>query len=319
MVVTADPDAAREDGSVLLAPGHPLLEQVTDRVLDQGDVGVIWLPFPAGRLPDRSTLEALAREWYPVDHGRIDAVDVPYAAYLPVLRGAALATYEVSLDARFQERCEVWVDATDGRALPGQTVERLRSRFDPVAERAPRLLLPPNLPAAIRSVAAVLHSDATARLGDLEAQAAEAREEELARANAYYDAAFESIRRRQSVSSGERAALLDAQAETTLTERERRLAEIRDKFRPRHWLRPFRLHLVQVPALRLPVQVRRGPRLYPWELVWILSAGGFRQQGCPSCGTEAQLVAGRSSLGCRSCLGPPAGPASIAQSNSQAQ
>jgi hypothetical protein len=301
VTVTGDPDAAREDGSVLLAPGHPLLEGVADRVLHQGDVGVVWIPFPV-RLPDRKALEGHARESFPVDHGRIDAADVPHPVYLPVLRAAALVTYEVSLDARFQERCEVWVDATNGRALPERTVDRLRPHLDPGAQRAPRSALAPDLPAAIRSVGALIDSAARLRLAALEAQAAGARDAELARAATYYDAAFESIQRRKAASSGDRAALLEVQAETTRVERERRLAEIRDKFRPRHSLRPFRAHLVQVPAVRLPVEVRRGPRVYPWQLVWILAAGAFRPESCPSCGAEATLVAGRSSLGCRACL-----------------
>lgn len=302
MSVTADPDVAREDGSMLIAPGHPLLTQVTERVLDQGDVGVVWLPFPASRLPERDVFEARARDRFPVDHGRIDATDAPHPLYLPVLRAAALATYEVSLDTRFQERCEVWVDATTGRPLPEPTVERLRAQFDPSAERAARTALTPDLSSAIRHVTALLHAGASARLADLEAQAAGARDAELARASSYYDAAFESISRRRAASSGERAALLDAQAEATRTERERRLAEIRDKFRPRHWLRPFRLHLVHVPVVRLALQVRRGPRVYPWELLWILPAGAFVLPGCPSCGSDAPMVAGRASLGCRACL-----------------
>lgn len=303
VTVTGDPDAAREDGSVLLAPGHPLLEGVADRVLHQGDVGVVWVPFPASRLPDRQTLEVHAREWFPVDHGRVDAVDIPHPVYLPVLRAAALVTYEVSLDARFQERCEVWVDATNGRALAERTVDRLRLHLDPGAERAPRSALAPDLPAAIRSVSALIDSSARLRLAALEAQAAGAREAELSRAATYYDAAFESIQRRRAASSGERAALLELQAEATRTERDRRLAEIRDKFRPRHQVRPFRAHLVQVPAVRLSVEVRRGPRVYPWELVWMLPASAFRPESCPSCGADAILVAGRSSLGCRACLG----------------
>jgi hypothetical protein len=302
LVVTADPDVAREDGAVLLSPGHPLVEQSAYRVLDDGDVGVGWLPWPGSALPGRDVLEARARDCYPVDHGRIDVIDAPHAVYLPVLRAATMVTYEVSLDVRFQERAEVWVDATTGRPFSAQVTRRLQDRFEPTTERAARPPLKANLETAIRSVATHLRSQATARLGDLEDQSAQARDEELARAGSYYDAAFASIHRRRATASADRAALLDAQAEVTRREQERRVAEIHEKFRPRYGLRPFRLHLLFVPALWLSVRIRRGPRAYPWELVWLLPAGAFSPVACPHCGSSFGLVAGRNHLGCRSCV-----------------
>ncbi len=303
VAVTADPDVARDDGALLLAPGHPVIEQGADRVLAEGDVGVGWLPWPASSLPDRAELEGRARDWFPVDHGRIDAADTPRAAYLPVLRAGALVTYEVSLDTRFQERAEVWVDAARGRELSASVAARLGAGVDPSAERNPCSPLEVSLGRAVRRASTLLQNRAGARLAELEGQAAQARDEELARAAAYYDAASASIRRRRATASTDRAEVLDAQAEVTRLERERRVTEIHEKFRPRLRLRPFRLHLVLVPAVRLSVHVRRGPRAYPWEVVWMLPTATFSPAACPSCGSGAVLVAGRDRLGCRACLG----------------
>lgn len=75
-----------------------------------------------------------------------------------------------------------------------------------------------------------------------------------------------------------------------------------EKYRPRHSVQPFRLHLLLVPTLSLPVVVRRGPRRYPRVLDWLLPAGRFASVGCPSCGRPDPLVAGKERLGCESCL-----------------
>jgi hypothetical protein len=48
VAVTADPEVAREDGALLLLPGHPALDQAAAAVLDQGDAGLAWLAWPAG-------------------------------------------------------------------------------------------------------------------------------------------------------------------------------------------------------------------------------------------------------------------------------
>ena len=59
--------------------------------------------------------------------------------------------------------------------------------------------------------------------------------------------------RRHANAPPDRARLLDAQAEATRAERARRRREIEDEYRPRHDIRPFRLHLVHLPAFVLPV------------------------------------------------------------------
>ena len=73
-------------------------------------------------------------------------------------------------------------------------------------------------------------------------------------------------------------------------------------------LRPFRAHVLFTPALRLPVGVRRGSRIIPLSLTWLLGAASFADLRCPHCGVSELLVAGRQRLGCRSCLPLPASP-----------
>ncbi|MGH9153599.1 MAG: hypothetical protein ACRD03_14615, partial [Acidimicrobiales bacterium] len=113
-----------------------------------------------------------------------------------------------------------------------------------------------------------------------------------------------TLERRRAAAPPERARLLADRAEATRVEHTRRVAEIEEKFRPAHHVRPFRLHLVLVPAVRLAVEVRRGARAYPWELVWWLAPPGFAPPRCPSCRSTAPLDAGRDRLGCTACLRP---------------
>jgi hypothetical protein len=77
--------------------------------------------------------------------------------------------------------------------------------------------------------------------------------------------------------------MLDAQAEATDAERTRRRREIEDEYQPRHKLRPFRLHLVYLPAYVLEVDIRRGSRGFRAELVWVPAAREFAAVRCPGC------------------------------------
>jgi hypothetical protein len=92
----------------------------------------------------------------------------------------------------------------------------------------------------------------------------------------------------------------------TREEEARRLAEIAEKYAGSHVIRPYRMHAIAVPALRIPADVRRGDRRYPMTFDWLLLAGTFAPVRCPSCGSEAPLVAGKQKLGCESCLPPRA-------------
>lgn len=70
-------------------------------------------------------------------------------------------------------------------------------------------------------------------------------------------------------------------------------------------LRPFRLQLIELPVVAVPVEVRRGPRRFPWELYWVPSGGAFAAQRCPVCAATGRLVASKDGLGCRWCLAQP--------------
>jgi hypothetical protein len=97
-----------------------------------------------------------------------------------------------------------------------------------------------------------------------------------------------------------------ARIEATERERDRRVQEVGEKFQPQHEWHPFRLHLVHCPAMEVPLVVRRGERAYPLTLTWLAPHATFVGVRCPGCGAEEPLVAGRSQLGCRSCLARPA-------------
>ena len=316
--VTSDPDVAREDGAVLLIPGHPALDRAASAVLADGDAGLLYLPWPGSRRPSRATLEARARELVAVAHGRIDAAGEVVAAYLPLLRVGAMISYAASLTLRFQEQEEAWVDARSGLDVPERVLDtfvrrpRLRAlrgerfAFTPRGDARHRSLLA-DLPLALRGAHKQFERRARARCDALAMQARGAAESELARADAYYRGALDSIERRRASAPADRLPLLEAQADATRAEHSRRRREIEDEFEARYELRPFRLHLVHVPAYVLAVHVRRGSRRFPFELVWIAGAGEFAAIHCPTCGAADELVAGRERLGCAACT-PGAAP-----------
>jgi len=301
LVVTSDPDIAREDGAVLLIAGHPAIDRAAAAVLAEGDTGQAYLPWPGSRPPGRSALEARARKLVPVEHGRIDAAGELVAAYVPLLRVGAMVSYAASLALRFQEQEEAWVDARTGIAASDRPLAG--SRGCPLLPEPDghQRVMPADIPLALPAAHEQLERRAAARQASLAVHARRALESELMQADAYYQEALESIERRRATAAPDRIRLLDSQADATRSERDRRHREIEDEFQPRHEIRPFRLHLVYVPAYLLPVDVRRGSRTFPFTLTWLTVADEFAGVRCPACGAHERLIANRDRLGCDSC------------------
>jgi hypothetical protein len=305
VAVTADPEVAREDGALLLLPGHPVLDHAAASVLDRGDGGFAWLAWPDGVPPAPAALLERARERFDVDHGRIDAEGHPARVYLPVLRVGALVSYAAGAGERFQEREEVWVDGRTGLPL-GQSVMAAVTAAPrlPVPDASHRALTP-DLAVALARAHERIVERALARLDVLARRAQAPLRDELAKTDAYYQAALAAIAKRREQAEPDRQRLLDARAEATRVEHGRRRAEIQEKFRPSQQLRPFRLHLLLVPALELSVRVRRGQTAHPFAFTWVLPRAGFVDPCCPHCGASERLVAGRDRLGCCACLQRP--------------
>ncbi|WP_219419837.1 hypothetical protein [Pseudonocardia nigra] len=305
-MVTDEPDVAREDGAVLLATGHPVLIQAADSALSHGDVGVVTLAPPTTPAPDSPQLEQRVRDQVQVEHGKIDVTGLPTRVDRPVLRLGALVTYSLSADEHYQERLECWIDAGSGRQLAPDVVARLRAA--PRAERATPAR-PPVLEAVSAAVGrahAILDAAAERRRTALSGQASDAHRRERAHARDYYADVLRSLERRRASADPDRAELLSARAASTREERSRRLLEIDEKYQARHEIRPFRLHAVLVPGWRVPVDVRRGPRRYPFAFDWLAALGAFAEERCPHCGAAATLSASKNRLGCIDCL-PGAG------------
>lgn len=308
--VTEHPDVAREDHVTLLGAGHPLLTAAAEDVLSADDAGVLVLTTPAGRPPDDHRLLAKARDQFPVEHGRIDASGPAERALRQVLRVGALVTYTASADEVFHERAECWVDVPTRRELPGPAAAEMRRYAGGGHVPAG----PPDLaavPAAVARAHRLLEEKFSERCQALAAGSARvAAAEELARTTKYYAEALASLARRQATAAADRQALLAARADAVRAEEQRRLAEIEEKYAARHDIRPFRLHLLLVPVLRLPVDVLRGARRFPLVLDWMLPAGAFAPLNCPGCGADTArwpLAAAKTGLGCASCLAAPAG------------
>jgi hypothetical protein len=302
LTVTADPDLAREDGAVLLTAGHPALERAATDVLAEGDAGRCWLPWPSSQPPARSALQDRARELMSVEHGRIDATGDPQPAYLPLLRVGAMIDYAASLTLRFGEQEESWVDAHMSLEVSeGVLAAALRQPRMPRPDVRHRVL-PIDLPRAITAAHEQLRRRADARQESLAMQARRSLASELKRADAYYDAALESIERRRASADADRLRMLEAQAEATTLERARRRREIDEERTARHEIKPFRLHLVHLPAFVLSVEVLRGQRRFPLTLTWLPLAEELAPVRCPSCDAAQPLVAGKDRLGCTSCM-----------------
>jgi len=215
VAVTADPEVAREDGALLLLPGHPLLDQAAASVLDRSDAGVAWLAWPEGTPPAPAALLERAGERFDIDHGRIDAGGHPARVYLPVLRVGALVSYIAGPGERFQEREEVWVDGRTGLPL-GQGVMAAvtaASRL-PVPDTSHRALTP-DLAVALARAHERFVERALDRLDVLARRAQAPLREELAQTDAYYQAALEAIAKRREQAEPDRQQLLGARAEAT--------------------------------------------------------------------------------------------------------
>jgi hypothetical protein len=307
LTITTDPEIAREDGALLLTAGHPLLSAAADAVLARGDVGCVRLARPATRSPDAEDLLARARDQFVVDHGRIDLTGGPRPAVRTILRVSSLVTYALSADDQFQEQVECWVDVTSrlpfgdevGRELSGLLAVEHDER-DMMQPDGPRLL--PALAAADREI----RRRAEGRRDLLTGTVFQAHREEVRRAREYYLQVADSLRRRMSTAPADKVAAYQTRLVSTDAERDRRIAEIDEKYTSAFTCLPFRLHVVGVPALRVDADVRRGNRRYPVELDWLLTPRRFAPMRCPSCGSVDRLVAGKSALGCRACQPPRA-------------
>ena len=300
LTVTSDPDIAADDGALLLALGHPALDAAAARVIERGDVGRAFVnAAPAGRMP-RESLLSHARAEIAIDHGRIDAAGDPVPVYYPLLRVGALITY--TLDDRFQECEEVWVDACTGAIAARPVLQAIRSQAASPERDSGVSVVPPNFMRAIAAANAALHTRAAQRASALERQARLGLRDEQQRTESYYDEVLAALETRRAVASPERRPLLEERAAATERERRRRLREIADKFMSSRTIAPYRLHLLFVRALAFVVDVRRGDRRYPYSLHWLLGAGCFAPPACPNCARVAALIAGRTRLACEACF-----------------
>lgn len=300
--VTADPDVAREDGATLLSAGHPALGRAADAVLALGDVAAMAVEVAATPPPPVEHLQGIARDQFAIDHGRIDASGTPTRSVRSFLRVGALVDYTLSSDDHYQECAECWVDVQRRRQLLTQVSGKLAAL--PTVRTDGSLSLT-DLTAAIGCADRDIEQCAQRRRSELGDDVRKVRDAELERVEAYYRDALATIERRRAQAPADRRELLDARADSVRSERARRIAETREKYQASHQVRPYRLHLYEVPVWRLPVDVRRGDRRYPLTLDWLIPLGRFADIACPHCGADGQLVATKTRLGCAGCVSRP--------------
>jgi ribosomal 50S subunit-associated protein YjgA (DUF615 family) len=301
--VTTDPDIAREDGATLLSVGHPALSRAADDVLAVGDVAAMTIPVPATPPPPAQHLQAMARDQFSIEHGRIDVTGAPARAVRTILRVGVLVDYTLSSDDHYQECVECWVDVPSQRELAPRLGMRLAALTAALKDGSPSI---EGLITAIGCADQVIERCARRRRGELGSDIDKIRDAELERVDAYYRDALATIERRHAQAPADRRKLLDARADSVRTEHVRRICETRDKYTASHQVRPYRLHLYEVPVWRLPVDVRRGDRRYPLTLDWLIPLGRFTDVACPHCGAAERLVATKTRLGCAGCVPRPA-------------
>ncbi|MGH2836702.1 MAG: hypothetical protein ACRDKD_10845, partial [Solirubrobacteraceae bacterium] len=271
-------------------------------MLAVGDAAAMAVPVAATPPPPAEHLQAMAREQFTVDHGRIDATGAPTRSVRAILRVGALVDYTLSSDDHYQECAECWVDVQSQRQLPTHVSVKLAGLPAVPKVGSPSL---PDLTAAIRVADRVIEQCAERRRSELGDDIDKARDAELERVEAYYRDALATIERRSAQAPADRRELLDARAESVRNERARRIAETKEKYHASHQVRPYRLHLYEVPVWRLPVDVRRGDRCYPLTLDWLIALTRFADIACPRCGADERLVATKTGLGCASCVPRP--------------
>jgi len=297
--VTADPDVAREDGATLLSAGHPALGRCADEVLAVGDVAAMAVPVAATPPPPAEHLQAMARDQFTIDHGRIDATGAPTRSVRAILHVGALVDYTLSSDDHYQECAECWVDVQSQRQLPTHVSRKLAALPAVPKDSSPSLT---DLTAAIRFADRVIEQCAQRRRSELGEDIDKARDAELERVEAYYRDALATIERRRAHAPADRWELLDERADSVRNERARRVGETREKYQARHQVRPYRLHVYDLAVWRLPVDVRRGDRRYPLTLDWLIPLTGFADIACPHCGADERLVATKTGLRCAGCV-----------------
>lgn len=298
--LTEDPEVSREDGFVLLTPGHPLLMEAAQSIFALGDVGWSRLPWPEGLPPTPKDLELKIREVLHPEHGRVDVIDAPESTFLLVLRVGALVTYRISVDEQVHELEEVWIATATGAPVPPELEGRLRCA---VTEPGTPAGIDPPLDAGVAAAEALIRHRAGCRQEVLSRQTAARLRSQLAVVDDYYRRVLDSIEDRRARAGADRAPLLSAQADATNAEWTRRRAEVADELRPTFEVIPLRLHVLCVPAYRTPAVVRRGVRTYPLSVLYTPITSSFLVPVCPSCGDSARLVAGKAHLGCQECLG----------------
>ena len=300
-LITDDPDIAREDGVLFLGSGHPEIDKGAETIIDSGDVGALTLPHGTKQTSTEDLL-AKIRDQVPVDHGRIDATSSILRSHRSLLRLGALVTHTVSADERFTEVAECLLDVPSRVAWPQDAADRLLSAIG-TAEATAGPDVPANrLAPAVAAAHRELDTAAARRGQELSVEADAERVAEIARATEYYAAALAAIDKRRGGADAQRRALLDARAQATIGERDRRLAEISEKYRHQHVLRPYRLHLIDVPVWRLATDVRRGERRWPMVFDYLPLLGTVAPTRCPTCDAHSPLVATKTHLGCGTCV-----------------
>jgi hypothetical protein len=218
------------------------------------------------------------------------------------LRLGALVSHTVSADERFTEVAECLLDVPSRVAWPQDAADRLLSAIGTAEADAgpgvPANRLAPAVAAAHRE----LDTAAAGRGQELSVEADAERVAEITRATEYYAAALAAIDKRRGGADAQRRALLDARAQATIGERDRRLAEISEKYRHQHVLRPYRLHLIDVPVWRLATDVRRGERRWPMVFDYLPLLDTVAPTRCPTCDAHSPLVATKTHLGCGTCV-----------------
>ena len=206
-------------------------------------------PGPHPRLLDADILLAGVRDAFPVDHGRIDLAGEPAFVLHPVIQVGALVSYELSAEDRFQEQVRALgrraVQAPPARGPARQAVPCGRGRAGP-ARRPER----PDADLSRAGAPAHRRRRYHAPRGARRSGPRRARQAERGRAAAYYADAIAGIETRLATAQPTASQCSSSGYAATREEEARRLAEIAEKYEARHFIRPYRLHVMRSRTAR---------------------------------------------------------------------
>lgn len=292
-VLAFDYDAARETPEAeFVTFGSPILDRFISMGSDLGRVTRQYAVVPTVRVPP-NLLE------------RIETRIGFNRSRRPILRTTSVETYERAAfrfvvsyisDERFVEVLTVAVDTTtladdtdlldEARGVyfsaepPGGATNSTGEGLSPTAAGRP------SYGEVIRKATACLQARVRPRLGVYQAEVREYCEKELTTVLSFYEKTMTDLVARRDAAAGDpdKKARLDAKIEACRLDRERRIADVVDKYKITAEARLDSVTLQVMPRVRALLEVEHKDTIYTQAVYYNLATNAVEPLTCPRCG-----------------------------------